>query len=1179
MRDSLLHLRKRLSKRRCLGLVGLLIIASCGGVAAHAQRLLVVTNTLSATREASRVYVHSIDFDTGGVLPGALPLPGATPLGPLLTPAQGPALLSTGPVMKGSVSDSRHARTWHTVFQVAPFTELPRQRRVSETQWREWISCALEDPRSGDTIAVAPGVRAASDADWQARLTTLVYPRRDGGEVHRGPVTYGLPGWPLMAAHGGDGRVYVLCRTTPETGLHLLLGDALSPGLDFVSVPVCAEMEQPGLAAAGMGVDADMGLVLVVASGYALDRPGGEPVSHACLVRTRDGTAPGAAIDIRGEGSVESPVVCPAGGGLFWIVTRVPGTEFAYVTRLRATAEGALSKEAEYAIAGASRGLLAAAAPDEDALAVGFGNRLEIWRDGKRNGTAHDYPSRIQALCWSEEGLFAGSGGSVHRVDRATAQPMKTVLLQSGHVTGLMVIPRRRLPAIDADGDGLSPAAERLAGTSDQTPDTDGDGIPDGSDPEPADSSPQLEVPAEVLFQGKAVGHEIHALDFRVRYGENATWRVEPDADARDWLVITPRSGRVPGQAYLAVNPLAYMRGAALEGAVQVSMTSGSPAVQAAGSPAEVLVRVLPASAGARRALWLWSGLTLASLRGGPEPHEAGTLAELLAGPPFFFSHTVSEGPFQDALSDYSMVILDARAAAQGAVTRQGLLDYVMEGGALLFLGAYLDDRETRPLTHWLAPLGIRIDTDARVDRKIADFAVGARETEMHAVSSASPDEFLGRHWRAFAIESGCALQAPESCVIVRDTHDPDLALLTACRYGYGRIALLASASPLCGAVLERPDNRRFAEDLMQWLSLAGTDISDMDGDGLPDGVEDRNDNGGWDAGETNYLQADTDSDGISDALEDLNRNGALDDGETDPRNRDSDGDGVYDGADDSPCPAIGAPQIIAVEGTAGPAEGPAEGGTTIIISGRNFPPAATVWFGDRQAPVSRVHGASTILAVTPPCADAQGGPVAVRVVTQEGGAVGAATEAVLADGFRYGPRTRVRLVLTPVGPARRSGNRYEGELRAVLEAPGAAIVRQVVALLRPETTAGFVWRTTQHADGDAARRLFWNMRVLENGLLLLHSRTAARAARGPGLAVDIPWACTADANTPARIRVDVSGLLVTHWNGVPLDASSEGAVIVLEEAQGPTPTRTEQGRSEANILAPRAGIEPAFKP
>lgn len=70
----------------------------------------------------------------------------------------------------------------------------------------------------------------------------------------------------------------------------------------------------------------------------------------------------------------------------------------------------------------------------------------------------------------------------------------------------------------------------------------------------------------------------------------------------------------------------------------------------------------------------------------------------------------------------------------------------------------------------------------------------------------------------------------------------------------------------------------------------------DSDGDGIPDELEDRNQNGRYDgANETDPYSADTDGDGIPDGVEDSNQNGQLDRGETDPRTADTDGDGIDD--------------------------------------------------------------------------------------------------------------------------------------------------------------------------------------------------------------------------------------------------------------------------------------------
>ena len=82
-------------------------------------------------------------------------------------------------------------------------------------------------------------------------------------------------------------------------------------------------------------------------------------------------------------------------------------------------------------------------------------------------------------------------------------------------------------------------------------------------------------------------------------------------------------------------------------------------------------------------------------------------------------------------------------------------------------------------------------------------------------------------------------------------------------------------------------------------VTLEPTD-DDLDGDGIPNDLEDINLNGVYDEGtlETDPNNPDTDSDGLTDGQEDANRNGRVDLGETDPRVADSDGDGLEDGAE-----------------------------------------------------------------------------------------------------------------------------------------------------------------------------------------------------------------------------------------------------------------------------------------
>ncbi|EPX57790.1 putative internalin [Cystobacter fuscus DSM 2262] len=103
-----------------------------------------------------------------------------------------------------------------------------------------------------------------------------------------------------------------------------------------------------------------------------------------------------------------------------------------------------------------------------------------------------------------------------------------------------------------------------------------------------------------------------------------------------------------------------------------------------------------------------------------------------------------------------------------------------------------------------------------------------------------------------------------------------------------GRYTFRVRARTFTGAVDVTP---------AQWTWVVGLD---SDGDGLPNTIEDKNNNGTVDPGETDPNNPDSDGDGIKDGVEDANGNGILDPDETDPLNPDSDGDGIKDGVEDT---------------------------------------------------------------------------------------------------------------------------------------------------------------------------------------------------------------------------------------------------------------------------------------
>jgi hypothetical protein len=105
-------------------------------------------------------------------------------------------------------------------------------------------------------------------------------------------------------------------------------------------------------------------------------------------------------------------------------------------------------------------------------------------------------------------------------------------------------------------------------------------------------------------------------------------------------------------------------------------------------------------------------------------------------------------------------------------------------------------------------------------------------------------------------------------------------------------LEIRGSESGLIEHFLSLDFSNTFSVSTIYPLTINVSEPQDSDGDGLPDDLENR-------VGScTNPLDADTDDDGIPDGVEDANQNGVVDPGETDPCNGDTDGDDIQDGTE-----------------------------------------------------------------------------------------------------------------------------------------------------------------------------------------------------------------------------------------------------------------------------------------
>ncbi len=1049
----------------------------------------------------------------GSVLPGAERLPGSDVVGPiLLTPDAGTAVITTG-------SRAADSPAFISGYLCAPFGAMEGAQHVSPVTGREQAACTGRAADGGQDFIVVLSTSFDGEAPEPGHVAVMNLSPGNEPVIQPPRVTWPLAGEPVAAASVADGaRVAILCLGQAGASALLYVADLRRKKLLVDALPIAAGIELFDGEPSGLAVSRDGNVIYVLISGRALKRPSGIALLYAFGAGAFGQV--GAPLELPGVARVSDSPLSVAGDGSCWVATRSPGFGFAYATRVMLTSDGP-QKAAEVPFTQVAGPLCIATAPKGPAVAIAVGGRLEIWPSGKSNDLPLVLPDAIAALAWTPEGLFAGAANRLYAIDIQARAPSAIVPFVSGHVTRIALLPAKSLPAPDRDGDGLPPLEEEQRGTSDTDPDSDGDNMHDGVDPLPTTPSARLRAPSLVTFHGEAVGRELRTFVLDVPRGENTRWHVDYDRGAMPWLRIFPLSGAMGEPCYMGIDPASYPdHRVEARGVLILSMGDGrlrrGPKVL--GSPASLHIRVAPSPGMLRRVLWILTGAAGEHrLRDPRGEHAMHALAELLAAPPNNFSHLAVSGPYLGTLDPYAVVVIDAAAAAEGLIARPALLDYVAAGGAVLFLGAAGIGGDPWTLSRWLSPIGIRIDAT----------------TAVAGLSQTRSEHWLCRHWHNFEIINGAAVtaDAPGAALVADEAGH---ALFLARPYGYGRVAVLAAATPLENGPLHASANRHFANDLFRWLARAGKDVSDLDGDGLPDDVEDLDKNGLWDTGETDFLNPDTDGDGIPDGDEDLDRNGRVDEGETSPLNADSDGDGTLDGADPWPLPPGDAPHVAGLS----PNHGPAEGGTAIEITGRNFTQDATVWFGPSPSPSVRRTAADTLLAETPPYEIATGGDVPIRVEEPSTGLSGA-----LPAGFHYTSRTTARLTAATLQAFHVQGQQYRGSITLTLEHPPEVSIGWISVRLKalPEDALRWAKPAPSSAAVQAGRRLI--QRQPSPGVLLLaFTPPKRRAAAGEFLS--IPWRTTSAWPKTWPIRVVIEEANATVVNGQPIEVQTDGIAI-----------------------------------
>ncbi len=864
------------------------------------QRMVVVTEARNALGEAARLTLHSADFGVGESLPGGHTLPGSALIAPLvLDPGHGGVLASSGRTWRGGNLEAAHIESALGAFHTAPFNPWTGADTATEPGWRDWAVGVVEDQQTLSFLRVMAAIRQDESGAWRGKLVAHPWPpegtpgrvQSAGGETPLGLAPRFV--FPLRT------RSFLTVGVAGSGGLVLM--ERADPALRVSEGPrPIADGRHPAdqchLAAAALAPEED--ILWVLFSALEMGEAGAAPESWLYAVNLGSALPPGAPLAIPGVAASGFQALSAGPGGQCWVATRTPGTDFGRVARVTRANSG-LVESFSVPLVGVEQAL--SIASDADQVLVAVDSRVACIDREKKLAAFTTYDAPITLARWTDSGPVIGEGNRLHQISLPTCAPLATLDFQSGWVADFLEIPAASLPLPDADADGIADEAERRQQTSPNLPDSDADGIPDGSDPFPTAPSPQLKVGAEVVFPYTAVGRQLRALQIESLGAPDAQWQIDFDAEALPWLRVHPRNFRGSGQAYMGVDPERFDPAGVTSGSIQVSLAGkpkgNRPGYAAAYSPATVHIRVDAPRDPLRTILWLWPAAEGApGFRDPSDPQGFRALGDLAAGFPWHFSHVEHFGPMSGALDGYSIIVIGARAAAEGVLTQKALFDYLSDGGAVLFLGEHLEGEHYRDLGTWLAPLGVKIALDASLS--------GSFPTD-------SSEELL-RHWTAFELANGCTIStlSQDGIRVVADGErglssprngDARALAFLALPHGYGRIALLAAPTPLNTKSLQGPENQAFALDLLYWLSRAGYAVDDRDGDGLLDATEDRNDNGAVDENETDWLDPDSDGDGLPDGLEDTNRNGDVDKGETDPKTPDTDGDGVQDGADGTP--------------------------------------------------------------------------------------------------------------------------------------------------------------------------------------------------------------------------------------------------------------------------------------
>jgi len=601
---------------------------------------------------------------------------------------------------------------------------------------------------------------------------------------------------------------------------------------------------------------------------------------------------------------------------------------------------------------------------------------------------------------------YIAAGSEVYLYDTVAAQlGFSALSMETGVATALGVLPPVAAAA-DTDSDGLSDMDEiSLYFTDSIDPDTDSDGISDGLDfslflPSPALSLSTHNVTLTAI-EGRADPSPCSVRITNRGVGELLWTAYVTDVD---WLDVEPSASVAPDAVIISVDATG-LPASDLPYTGHVLVT-GSGTVN--DSPQIIDVNLFVEEVPLREAIFVAEDtgeqVALSAMNG-------------LTGEGYaLFANILLDEEYSHAFDEYAMfVLLDASSVGivqpvivtglpwqLGQPSGAALLEYIDAGGtALVILESTMAEADANSINSWLAATHIQIVPGVTYSGTVEPLTG-------HPITAGVSEIEINR---------SAALDVADDTAVVLAWLDVQegYAAIAASFYGDGRIVVMADDYAFTNARIGYADHRQLADNIFGWLSPGGATDLDTDGDGLIDRLEDANENGVVDPGETDPLNSDSDGDLVPDGREDLNVNGVVDSGETDPTNPDTDGDGLTDGADRFPL-AWPKPFLSGIA----PQDGSTAGGDPITIIGNYLPVDVTVMFGDVQSTSVTFVDSEHIIAESPPWSGSGDTTVDVKVIDNE-----TEVSVTIPDAFTYVLFPRVMLSID-VGVTEKDNGTYD---------------------------------------------------------------------------------------------------------------------------------------------------------